>query len=190
MHDAGHPLTTASAGIYLAGAHRVVDACAVAEGTGVGVFPAGGVPSESPGRLREGTSRQSVVTPATDTSLGWPQATESWLLWYAVRTGLINWRAQDGQEEGLHPQECPWLEQEGIAGPDAIWRCPRTPLGDSTTASDDRRKRFISPQVIVREGIQAEHDHVDFSLIGSIELGVSWLHSDVRNCDRLKTYRP
>lgn len=30
----------------------------------------------------------------------------------------------------------------------------------------------------------------EFPFIGSIELGTSWLHYDVRNCDRIKTYTP
>lgn len=30
----------------------------------------------------------------------------------------------------------------------------------------------------------------DFALIGSVELGTPWLHLDVRNCDRIMTYRP
>jgi hypothetical protein len=42
----------------------------------------------------------------------------------------------------------------------------------------------------VRQDILNHPDSPDFELIGSIELGVSWLHFDVRNCDRIKTYRP
>ena len=30
----------------------------------------------------------------------------------------------------------------------------------------------------------------DYELIGSVELGVSWLHFDTRNCERIKTYYP
>lgn len=37
--------------------------------------------------------------------------------------------------------------------------------------------------------INSPHDP-SFELIGSVELGVSWLHFDVRNCDRIKTYYP
>jgi len=29
-----------------------------------------------------------------------------------------------------------------------------------------------------------------FPLINSVELDTSWLHFDVRNCDRIKTYKP
>ncbi len=42
----------------------------------------------------------------------------------------------------------------------------------------------------VRQEILAAPDDPDFALIGSLELGVSWLHFDVRNCQRIKTYYP
>ena len=42
----------------------------------------------------------------------------------------------------------------------------------------------------VRQDILANPDDPDFELIGSIEVDVSWLHFDVRNCDRIKTYQP
>lgn len=42
----------------------------------------------------------------------------------------------------------------------------------------------------VRQEILGSPGDPDFELIGSLELGVSWLHFDVRNCDRIKTYYP
>jgi len=42
----------------------------------------------------------------------------------------------------------------------------------------------------VRQEIIATPDDPDFELIGSLELDVSWLHVDVRNCERIKTYYP
>ncbi len=42
----------------------------------------------------------------------------------------------------------------------------------------------------VREIILSNPLDTEFELIGSIELDVSWLHFDVRNCDRIKTYYP
>ncbi len=42
----------------------------------------------------------------------------------------------------------------------------------------------------VRKEIINNPDDPDFELIGSVELGVSWLHFDVRNCQRIKTYHP
>jgi hypothetical protein len=42
----------------------------------------------------------------------------------------------------------------------------------------------------VREDILANPADPDFELIGSIELDVSWLHFDVRNCDRIMQYSP
>lgn len=42
----------------------------------------------------------------------------------------------------------------------------------------------------VRELILSNPSDSDFELIGSVELGVSWLHFDVRNCDRIQTYYP
>lgn len=40
----------------------------------------------------------------------------------------------------------------------------------------------------VRAYILANPDK--FPYIGSLELGVSWFHFDVRNCERIKTYTP
>ena len=42
----------------------------------------------------------------------------------------------------------------------------------------------------VRVDILHSPNHDDFKLIGSIELEVSWLHFDVRNCTRIQTYTP
>jgi hypothetical protein len=42
----------------------------------------------------------------------------------------------------------------------------------------------------VRQEILANPNDEDFKLIGSLELNVSWLHFDVRNCERIKTYSP
>ena len=42
----------------------------------------------------------------------------------------------------------------------------------------------------VRQDILGSPGDPTFKLIGSVELGVSWLHFDVRNCDRIKTYYP
>jgi len=42
----------------------------------------------------------------------------------------------------------------------------------------------------VRQDILNNRDHDDFELIESIELDVSWLHFDVRNCNRIKAFSP
>lgn len=42
----------------------------------------------------------------------------------------------------------------------------------------------------VRRDILGNPDHPDFAYINSVELGVSWLHFDVRNCDRVMVYSP
>ena len=42
----------------------------------------------------------------------------------------------------------------------------------------------------VRQDILAEPDHPDFEFIMSIELGVSWLHFDIRNCERIFAFNP
>lgn len=42
----------------------------------------------------------------------------------------------------------------------------------------------------VRQDILASPNDSAFELIGSLELGVSWLHFDVRNCERIMTYTP
>jgi len=41
---------------------------------------------------------------------------------------------------------------------------------------------------VVRDVILAAESR--FPLINSVELETSWLHFDVRNCERIKTYRP
>ena len=42
----------------------------------------------------------------------------------------------------------------------------------------------------VRKDILANPDDHAFKLINSIELDVSWLHVDVRNCERIKAFKP
>ena len=42
----------------------------------------------------------------------------------------------------------------------------------------------------VRQDILANPDDPTFELINSIELGVSWLHFDVRNCNRIFAFHP
>lgn len=42
----------------------------------------------------------------------------------------------------------------------------------------------------VRHNLLADQDDPAFELITSIELGVSWFHFDVRNCDRIKAFHP
>jgi hypothetical protein len=42
----------------------------------------------------------------------------------------------------------------------------------------------------VRQDILDNPDDEDFKYINSIELGVSWLHFDIRNCDRIKAFKP
>ena len=42
----------------------------------------------------------------------------------------------------------------------------------------------------VRQDIIANPDDPAFEFINSIELGTSWLHADVRNTNKLKTFKP
>ncbi len=42
----------------------------------------------------------------------------------------------------------------------------------------------------IRQNILAHPDDGDFKYINSLELGVSWVHLDVRNCKRIKTFTP
>ncbi|MFQ5543897.1 MAG: hypothetical protein ACE5FY_06050 [Nitrospiria bacterium] len=55
-------------------------------------------------------------------------------------------------------------------------------------AADCLFKRLSAEEV--RKDILAAPSDPAFELIGSLELNVSWLHFDVRNCDRIKTYTP
>ncbi len=47
----------------------------------------------------------------------------------------------------------------------------------------------ISTEDVLQE-LLANPTDPDFEFIGSVELGVSWLHFDVRNSHRIKTYYP
>jgi hypothetical protein len=42
----------------------------------------------------------------------------------------------------------------------------------------------------VRRIILSNPNSLDFELINSLELNVSWLHFDTRNCNRIMTYSP
>ena len=42
----------------------------------------------------------------------------------------------------------------------------------------------------IRREILADPDHEDFKYIGALELGVTWLHFDTRNTDRILTFYP
>lgn len=42
----------------------------------------------------------------------------------------------------------------------------------------------------VRQQILGDKNHPDFEFINSLELGVSWLHFDVRNSERIKAFHP
>ncbi len=55
-------------------------------------------------------------------------------------------------------------------------------------AADCLFKDYTAEQV--RQDILDNPDDEDFKYINSLELGVSWLHFDVRNCDRIKTFTP
>ena len=76
-------------------------------------------------------------------------------------------------------------EWSGLRTPESRYYSP-TSQHTFGRASD---KLFIdSTTDTVRNYILKNAD--EFPLLTSLELDVSWLHSDVRNCDRIKTYRP
>ena len=82
-------------------------------------------------------------------------------------------------------------------GGDRLWSGIRTP--DSPYYSRDSQHTYgraadclfsmVSAEK-VRQDIQSNPDHITFRLITSIELGTSWLHFDVRNCDRILAFHP
>ena len=82
-------------------------------------------------------------------------------------------------------------------GGDRMWSGLRTPNSPhyrpysqhSFGRAADRLFDDITAEA-VRQDILANPNDPDFELIGSIELDVSWLHFDVRNCDRIMTYQP
>lgn len=87
-------------------------------------------------------------------------------------TNRPSWTAKERQWAGLRTPSSPWGTQysqhrHGRAF-DVLFR---------DHSSED-----------VRAYVLANPD--EFPYIGSLELGVSWFHFDVRNCDRIKTYTP
>lgn len=82
-------------------------------------------------------------------------------------------------------------------GGDRQWSGLRTPDSPyySVTSQHTYGKAFdiifkkISAEE-VRSDILENHDHVNYSYIMSFEAGVSWLHFDTRNCNRIKIYKP
>ena len=76
-------------------------------------------------------------------------------------------------------------EWSGIRTPDSAYFSP-TSQHTYGRASD---KLFRDNTIThVRSYILENPD--EFPLLMSLELDVTWLHSDVRNCKRIKTYRP
>jgi len=80
-------------------------------------------------------------------------------------------------------------------GGDRQWSGLRT--NDSPYGSQYSQHRFgraadclfnHSDVEAVRDVILSQPER--FLLINSVELDTSWLHFDVRNCDRIKTYKP
>lgn len=73
-------------------------------------------------------------------------------------------------------------------------RTPDSPYGSQYSqhrfgrAADSLFKNVSADEV--RRDILAFPGSWHFHMIGSVELGVSWLHIDTRNCDRIMTYYP
>ena len=55
-------------------------------------------------------------------------------------------------------------------------------------AADCLFHKFTAEEV--RKDLLADPQDISFNFITSVELGTSWLHIDVRNCKRIKTYKP
>ena len=86
-----------------------------------------------------------------------------------------NWKwGQDRSWSGLRTVDSPWFSTYSQHSFGRAADC----LFKETTAE------------AVRQDILADPDGPTFKLIGSIELGVSWLHFDVRNCDRIFAFKP
>jgi len=83
------------------------------------------------------------------------------------------------------------------AGKDREWSGLRTPDSPYYSATSQHTFGRAADCIFhrtdaesVRRNMLADPDDPAFELINSIELGVSWFHFDVRNCDRIKTYHP
>jgi len=95
------------------------------------------------------------------------------------RMTINDWKwGGKNESRGLRTQDSPWYRQFSQhsfgRGFDAIFSDTDNPI----TAEE------------VRIDIQENKDHPDFEFIMSIELEVSWLHFDVRNCERIFAFRP
>lgn len=80
-------------------------------------------------------------------------------------------------------------------GGNRMWSGFRTK--DSPYGTQFSQHRFGRAADCIFRDVQASvvraeilHDPNRYPLINSVELSTTWLHFDVRNCDRIKTYNP
>jgi len=86
-----------------------------------------------------------------------------------------NWKwGGDRKWSGLRTKDSPWFSTYSQHSFGRAADC----LFKETTAEQ------------VRQDMLANPDEHTFELVGSIELDVSWLHFDVRNCDRIFAFKP
>ena len=80
----------------------------------------------------------------------------------------------NSQWRGLRTPDSPWYKPYSQHTFGRAFDC----VFKEVTAEEVRQDIFKHPHVL------------DFEHIRSIELNTSWLHFDVRNCNRIKTYKP
>jgi hypothetical protein len=86
-----------------------------------------------------------------------------------------NWKwGGDRSWSGLRTVDSPWFSTYSQHSFGRAADC----IFKETTAED------------VRQDILASPDDTTFQFINSIELDVSWLHFDVRNCNRILAFKP
>ncbi len=91
------------------------------------------------------------------------------------RTTINNWSmGGDRNWSGLRTKDSPWYSTYS-----------QHTFG---RAADCLFADFTAEQI--RQDILADPDHEDFKYINSLELDVSWLHVDIRNCERIKAFKP
>jgi len=127
---------------------------------------------------------EELVDPATHADRGekaW-ELLDNRLLWtldrLRVRYGKMtvnNW-LWDGDRSwsGLRTSDSPWYS---TYSQHSFGRAADCLFGDVTVEQ-------------VRADILNDPDHEDFKYINSVELSVSWLHFDIRNCNRIKAFTP
>lgn len=115
------------------------------------------------------------------------------------RYGQTAWEFLDDRllrmDDALRDKFGPMTINNWHTGGDREWSGLRTPSSPYYSETSQHSYGRASDKIFhatnaeaVRQYILAHPD--EFPLLMSLELATSWLHSDTRNCERIKTYKP